>query len=229
MRSYLALTLAAIGTIAACSAAPEQATSNEAPQPDMPAAEGFRELFDGSSLEGWRLLAKTGEGYLVRDGALVCPPGGGGNLFFDEEFSDFVFDFEFRLENGSNNGLCIRCPLQDGDLAYDGIELQIIDNSSERYKDIQPWQKHGSLYHVFPAKTGALRPTGEWNQEQVTVQGSTVKVVVNGQTILDVDTATVTDPELLEKHPGLARRSGYIGFLGHNEPIEFRNIRIKRL
>ncbi len=61
------------------------------------------------------------------------------------------------------------------------------------------------------------------------MQGTTVKVVVNGQTILDVDTATVTDPEVLEKHPGLKRTAGYIGFLGHDEPIAFRNIRIKTL
>jgi hypothetical protein len=190
---------------------------------------GFTSLFDGKTLKGWKLIGKSGDGYLVQDGMIVCPPKGGGNLFYDKEFRDFVLRFEFQLEDGSNNGLAIRSPMQESNIAYDGIELQIIDNSSARYKDIQPWQKHGSLYHVFPAKEGALKKVGEWNEEEVTVKGTTVKVIVNGKIILDVDTATVKDPEVLKKHPGLKRTTGYIGFLGHNEPVKFRRIRIKEL
>lgn len=195
----------------------------------LAAEEGFTPLFDGATLDGWKLLNKTGEGYLVEEGKLVCPRKGGGNLFYDKEFSDFILRFGFKLEEGSNNGLCIRCPMQKESLAYDGSELQIIDNTAARYKDIKPWQRHGSLYNVFPAKTGYLKPVGEWNEEEVVVQGSTVKVILNGHTILDVDVTDVTDPETLKKHPGLQRRSGYIGFLGHDEPIQFRNIRIKEL
>ena len=155
--------------------------------------------------------------------------GGGGNLLSAAEYADFVLRFEFKLEDGSNNGLCIRCPLAWSDLAYSGTELQIIDNRSERYANIQPWQKHGSLYHVFPARTGYLKPAGEWNAQEVTAKGSKIKVVLNGETILDVDTHTVKDRRILAKHPGLNRKSGHIGFLGHNEPVAFRNIRIKRL
>ncbi len=191
--------------------------------------EGFESLFDGSTLDGWVLLGQHGEGYTVEDGKIVCSRGSGGNLLSAEEYSDFVLRFEFKLEDGSNNGLCVRCPLAWRSLAYDGNELQIIDNTSERYKDIKPWQKHGSLYHVAPAKTGALKPVGEWNAQEVTAQGSRIRVVLNGTTILDVDTAEVKDRALLARHPGLKRKSGHIGFLGHNEPIEFRNIRIKRL
>ncbi len=189
---------------------------------------GFHSLFDGESLDGWVLLGRTGDGYIARDGALVCPPGGGGNLLSASEYSDFVLRFEFKLEDGSNNGLCIRCPLAWGDLAYMGSELQIIDNRSERYKNIKPWQKHGSLYHVFPARTGYLKPTGEWNAQEVVAKGSKIKVILNGETILDVDTHTMKDRRILAKHPGLNRKSGHIGFLGHNEPVEFRNIRIKQ-
>ncbi|MCG6928471.1 MAG: DUF1080 domain-containing protein [Acidobacteria bacterium] len=188
--------------------------------------EGFVPLFDGKTLDGWVLKGKTGAGYEVEDGKIVLPPGGGGNLLTAQEYSDFVLRFEFRLFEGSNNGLGIRAPLEARDVAYDGIELQIIDNTAERYRDIKPWQKHGSLYHVFPARTGYLKPVGEWNEEEVTARGSRVKVVLNGATILDVDTAGMTDPEILAKHPGLNRPSGHLGFLGHNEPVEFRNIRI---
>ena len=190
---------------------------------------GFEPLFDGKSLDGWVLLGQTGEGYLTNDGVLSCPPGGGGNLFSSAEYSDFVLRFEFKLDEGSNNGLCIRCPLAWGSLAYVGTELQIIDNNAERYKDIKPWQKHGSLYHVFPANTGRLKPTGEWNSQEVVARGSKVMVILNGRVILDVDTHRVSDRQILARHPGLNRKTGHVGFLGHNEPIEFRNIRIKTL
>jgi hypothetical protein len=196
----------------------------------LPAAEeGFAPLFDGKTLHGWKLMGGHGAGYSVEDGKIVLPRGGGGNLLHEKEFSDFVLRFEFKLEEGSNNGLAIRSPMSASDMAYQGMELQIIDNNAARYKDIQPWQKHGSLYHVFPAKTGALKPAGEWNEQEVRVEGRKVTVILNGTTILDVNIDDVKDPEILGKHPGLQRKSGHIGFLGHNEPVEFRNIRIKEL
>lgn len=222
---YPTLALASLLLIGCGAEAPAPEVAEAAPEPTSE----FTPIFDGESLEGWNLLAGKGEGYRVEDGMLVCREGEGGNLFYDKELTNFVLRFDFRLVDGSNNGLCIRCPQQEGSLAYEGIELQIIDNSSERYAEIKPWQKHGSLYHVFPAETGALKPVGEWNTEEVTVDGTNVKVVVNGQTILDVDTSTVTDPEVLKEHPGLQRTSGVIGFLGHNEPIAFRNIELKEL
>ncbi len=195
----------------------------------LAAEEGFTPLFDGKTLNGWTLLGKTGEGYLVGDGKIVCPRKGGGNLFTDKEYADFIIRFEFKLEDDSNNGLAIRAPLQAGGIAYEGMELQIINNNGERYKNIEPWQKHGSLYHVFPAKTGYLKKSGEWNQQEVIVQGRQVKVILNGHTVLDANLDAVKDPEIIEKHPGLQRKSGHIGFLGHNEPIEFRHIQIKEL
>ena len=191
--------------------------------------EGFEPLFDGVSLDGWVLLGQHGDGYLVRDGKIVCPPGSGGNLLSASEYGDFVLRFEFKLESGSNNGLCIRCPLAWRRMAYDGNELQIIDNSAARYAQIKPWQKHGSLYDVAPAKTGALKPVGEWNSQEVTARGPRIRVVLNGKTILDVDTSKVRDHSTLARHPGLRRARGHVGFLGHNEPVEFRNIRIRPL
>ena len=190
---------------------------------------GFVSLFDGKTLTGWTLLGKTGGGYLVRDGKIVCPPQGGGNLLTEKEYADFVLRFEFRLESGSNSGLAIRSPMRAEGLAYEGMELQIIDNTAARYKDIKPWQKHGSLYHVFAAKTGHLKPLGDWNEQEVTVRQRRVKVVLNGHTILDAGLDSVSDPEVIAKHPGLNRKSGHLGFLGHNEPVQFRRIRIREL
>lgn len=193
---------------------------------------GFTPLFDGKTLNGWTLIGGRGEGYAVKDGILYCAKGGGGKLLTEKEYGDFVLRFEFRMPpEGSNNGLGIRAP-REGDAAYQGIELQILDEKaalSEKWGKLKETQYHGSVYDVLAAKKGAQKPAGEWNVQEVTAKGRRITVVLNGQTILDADLSTVTDPEVLKKHPGLARTSGHIGFLGHNDYIEFRNIRIKEL
>lgn len=196
------------------------------------AESGFTPLFDGKSLAGWTLVGGKGEGYAARDGVLSCAKDGGGKLLTDKEYSNFVLRFEFRMPaEGSNNGLGIRAP-REGDAAYQGIELQIIDEAaalSGKWGKLKDTQYHGSVYDVIAARRGAMKPAGQWNAQEVTVNGRQITVVLNGQTILDADLSTVTDPEVLKKHPGLLRTSGHIGFLGHNDFIEFRNIRIKEL
>jgi hypothetical protein len=190
---------------------------------------GFKPLFNGKDLTGWSLFKKSGSGYLVENGVLICPDDGGGNLLTNEEFSDFVFRFEFKLSPGGNNGVGIRAPMS-GDIAYSGMEIQILDHDHEKYKGwLKPAQRHGSIYDVFPAQADALKPAGQWNQEEITAKGSKIKIVLNGKTLLDADVSTVTDPEVLKKHPGLQRKTGRIGFLGHNSRVEFRNISVKRL
>ncbi len=190
---------------------------------------GFTSLFDGQSLDGWTLVGKHGEGYGVKDGVIYCAKGGGGNLLTKKEFEDFIFRFEFKLEAGSNNGVGIRAPL-DGDAAYMGMEIQILDDADKRYagwlKDVQ---RHGSIYGVIPAKTGAMKPVGEWNQEEITAKGRHITVKLNGKTIVDADLNSVTDPHLLAQHPGLLRQRGHIGFLGHNDYVEVRNLRVKEI
>src|SRR5262245_12107464 len=191
--------------------------------------EGFTSLFDGGTLNGWKLVDKRGDGYGVKNGAIYCAKGGGGRLYTEKEYADFVLRFEFKLEDGSNNGLGIRAPYE-GDPAYVAMELQILDDSSERYGGkLRPAQYHGSVYDVVPAKRGALKKAGEWNSQEVTALGRRIEVVLNGQTILETDLNEVTDPAALRKHPGLLRDRGHIGFLGHDDYVEFRNIRIKEL
>jgi hypothetical protein len=193
-----------------------------------PAEPGFVSLFNGKTLEGWTLMGQVGTGYVVKDGKIVCPKDGGGNLFNDKEYSNFILRFEFKLEPGGNNGVGIRAPLE-GDAAYVGMEIQILDNEDPRYKDLRPAQYHGSVYDVFPAKRGYLKKPGEWNYEEISAESRRISVTLNGTVILDVDLDSMKDPEVLKKHPGLARSSGHIGFLGHHEYMEFRNIRIKKL
>jgi hypothetical protein len=197
--------------------------------------EGFVALFNGKDFTGWRYGKagagenKAGKGYQVADGILFCTKGDGGNLFTEKEYGDFIFRFELKIEENGNNGVGIRAPLE-GDAAYVGMEVQILDDYGPQFKDkLQPWQYHGSIYDVFPAKRGALKPAGEWNAEEIYAKGRHIKVTLNSTVIVDANIDDVKDPEVLKKHPGLARTKGHIGFLGHGARVEFRNLRIKEL
>jgi hypothetical protein len=197
--------------------------------PAIIAAErGFTDLFNGKNLDGWTLVKPTGRGYVVENGVLVCPADGGGNLLTEKDYANFVLRFEFKMEPGGNNGIGIRAPLA-GDVAYSGMEIQILDHDHPKYKDIKPWQRHGSIYNLIPAKGEALKPAGEWNQEEIVADGKKITVKLNGVTITEGDLSTITDHEVLKKHPGALRTTGRIGFLGHGTRVEFRNIRVREL
>jgi hypothetical protein len=190
---------------------------------------GFRPLFDGKSLAGWKLVGARGAGYMVEDGMIVCPQGGGGRLMTEEEFGNFVLRFEYRIFAGGNNGINIRAPF-DGQPAYAGMEIQILDDDYEKYKArIRPEQHTGSVYDVIPARTGFTRPPGQWNDGEIMANGRQITVKLNGAIILDVNLNIVKEPKVLEKHPGLLRAAGHLGLLGHNERTEFRNLRVKPL
>jgi hypothetical protein len=188
---------------------------------------GFQSLFNGKDLSGWQ-GDKTG--YKVEDGKIASLPTGRGNLYTEEEYGDFAVRFDFRLEPGANNGLAVRAPLS-GDAASRGMEIQILDDTNPQYKGIQPYQAHGSVYGIAPAKRGHLNPVGEWNSEEVICRGRHVTVNLNGTTIVDVDLDEASTPHTIDKreHPGLKRDSGYIGFCGHGAKVEFANLRVKRL
>jgi hypothetical protein len=161
---------------------------------------------------------------------VVHPERGGGNLYTEREYSDFVLRFEFKLTPAANNGLGVRAPLE-GDAAYVGMELQILEDGSPVYWGLKPYQYHGSIYGVVPARRGVLRPVGEWNTEEVTARGRRITVAVNGAVIVDADIDAAAAGGTMDgrDHPGLARTSGHIGFLGHGSIVQFRNIRIKEM
>jgi HEAT repeat protein len=195
------------------------------------AKEGFVPMFNGIDMSGWVGNLKD---YFAKDGQIVCDPakGGHGNIYTDKEYSDFIMRFDFQLTPAANNGLGIRAPL-NGDAAYGGMELQILDNEADVYKNLQPYQYHGSVYGVIPAKRGFQKPTGEWNTQEVVANGSHITVTLNGTVILDGDIAEAsknfTETADHKNHPGLSNKKGYIGFLGHGSPLAFRNLRIKDL
>lgn len=189
---------------------------------------GFVSLFDGKTLDGWQLVGQRGPGYVAEDGVLVCPKEGGGNLFSKKEYDNFILRFEYWLEPGGNNGIGLRSPLE-GTAAYVGMESQILDDDAPQYANLLPGQYHGSIYKVLPAKRGAPKKAGEWNTEEIVCDGRHIKVTVNDKVIVDGNLDDVTDPEILKEHPGIQRKSGHVGFLGHGTLVKFRNIRIKPL
>jgi putative heme-binding domain-containing protein len=187
---------------------------------------GFTSLFNGTDLTGWQGAV---ENYEVVEGAIRCKDGHGGVLHTQDEYGDFQVRLEFKLPPAGNNGLAIRYP-GEGDPAYVGMcELQVLDTEHPGYAGLDPRQAHGSAYGMVPAARGYHRPTGEWNYQEVTVRGSTIKVELNGSVILDADLSTVTEFLGNSPHPGKDRPQGYFGFAGHSDPVEFRNIEIKRL
>lgn len=189
-------------------------------------AKGLSPIFDGKTLQGW---AGPVDNYEVVDGAIRCKPKTGGTIYHTKELADFVARVEFRLPPGGNNGLAIRYP-GSGDAAYQGMaELQILDDTSPKYATIDARQFNGSAYGMVAARRGFLRPVGQWNSEQVTVKGSRIKVELNGSVILDADLSTVHDYLAKSPHPGKERTSGFFGFAGHGDPVEFRNIAVKPL
>ena len=176
---------------------------------------GFTSIFNGKDLSGW-----TGavEEYEIVDGAIICKKGKGGNLFTEEEYEDFAVRLEIKLPPGGNNGLAIRYS-GTGTPSGSGLcELQVIDNTAEKYAKLKDYQYHGSAYSQVPAQRGFLRPVGEWNYQEVTVQGNHVKVELNGTVILDTD---------LPKRANITK--GHFGFAGHSDPVQFRNVAIKKL
>ncbi len=187
---------------------------------------GFQSVFNGKDWTGW---GGPVENYEIVDGAIRCKPKSGGTIYTKESYADFVVRFEFKLPPAGNNGLAIRYP-GEGDTAYVGMtELQVLDTDAPAYAKLDPRQAHGSAYGMAAAARGYQRPVGQWNYQEVTVRGSTIVVELNGTRILDADLSKVTSFLEDKAHPGKDRTEGHFGFAGHRDPVEFRNVRIKRL
>ncbi len=197
----------------------------------------FASVFNGKDLTGW---AGETENYMVENGAVTCKPGKGGTIFTDGQYGDFAVRLEFTLPPGGNNGLAIRYPGEGHGTWGSFCELQVLDDGHPKYNDpkadkyynLNPRQAHASVYARVPAHRGYLRPTGEWNFQESTIVGHTVKVELNGVVTLETDVSKV-DPATfmypLDKFPGCDVMKGHFGFNGHNDPVQFRAIRIKKL
>jgi len=193
--------------------------------------EGFVSLFDGKTLDGWQGATEV---FAVEQGLLVCRKHGrdddrtNQNLFTTKQYGDFVLRFEFKLEPSANNGIAVRSPLE-GRPSRDGLEIQVLDDSADRYKNLQPHQYHGSIYLLAPAKRGHLKPVGQWNKEEILFNGRDAKITLNGEVIVDVNLDRLDYKKYLDVSKGRTRQRGYIGLCGHSSRVQFRGIRIKEL
>ena len=218
------------------------------PDPSCPDAQplepGYERLFNGKDLDGW--IGATNL-YYAENGELVFKEGekNFGNLFYHKKFANFNVRFQFKLVPNGNNGFAFRAgdetigggALIGGntaitDAGYNGMEIQILDDTGSLKQKNKAWQYCGSIYGVCAAQKGHLRPVGEWNDYDITADGDCITVVLNGVTILstsikDLDTKGGTPDG--KAHPGLHNKTGYLGFLGHTMPVRMRNIRIKEL
>ncbi len=189
---------------------------------------GFQSIFNGKDFTGWAGPLDCCE---IIGEAIVWRHDKGGTIYTQGEYTNFVVRLEFKLPPGGNNGLAIRYP-GEGNTAYDGMcECQVLDDNYEKAtgEKIDPRQAHGSAYGMVAAKRGFQRPIGQWNYEEVTVMGQNIKVELNGTMILDADLSKVTEFMHNRAHLGKDRISGHFGFAGHDDPVAFRNISIKRL
>lgn len=197
------------------------------------AAEGFQPIFNGTSLDGWIGLNGDTSSYYVRDGMLICKADGHVHIYTAKEYANFILRLQIKLDPGGNNGVGIRTQVSDAPHLY-GMEIQVLDDAY--YADGDPfelkdYQHHGSIYGVVPAKTGHLKPTGEWNDEEIVCDGRHVKVTLNGVVIVDADLDQVV-PVDGQEHPGLKFERGHIGLHAHGNygaEVFFRNLRLKEL
>jgi len=182
------------------------------------AEQGFVSLFDGKTLDGWE-GAPPGC-YVAEHGMLVCTRRHSKMLFTTKDYADFVFRFEFRQQprTPGNNGIALRSPL-----GCKIIEIQMYNDHHPSAKKLKPYQLHGSIYGVVPAKTGHLKQPGEWNSQEIFVQARRIRVTLNGAVIAEADMAKVAGGKRFR------RAKGRIAFCGHHNRIEFRNLRIKEL
>ncbi len=197
------------------------------------AKEGFVPIFDGKSLDGWVGLKGSTDSYYVKDGMLICKKKGREHIFTKEKFANFILRLQIKMDPGGNNGIGLRTQKHKSPHLF-GMESQVLEDAY--YADGDPiklldYQHHGSIYGVVPAKTGHLKPAGQWNDEEIICNGSRVKVILNGTVIIDADLDKVK-PLDGKDHPGLKYKKGRISLHAHGNygaEVFFRNIRVKKL
>lgn len=182
---------------------------------------GFQPLFNGRDLSGWTVLDGKLDQWGAEQGILFVKGGGGGWLMTEDVYADFELRLDYHLPHSGNSGVALRAPLK-GDPAYEGMEIQLIDDVN--WKDLRPAQHTGSIYDVVPPLRQPARP-GEWNQMRIVARGRRVVVEVNGALVVDADLDQFKD--LKDKHPGLLRDSGHLGLQSHDGRFDFRNLYIK--
>ncbi|MCG3128683.1 MAG: hypothetical protein CHACPFDD_03573 [Phycisphaerae bacterium] len=187
--------------------------------------EGFVPLFNGKDLAGWTVVGQKKDAFQVEaDGVLSCTGGGGGWLRTNDEYKDFVLKLDYKISPSGNSGVFVRAT-KDGDPAFTGMEVQIMDDAG---KDASP-QGNGALYdEVAPAKNMS-KPAGEWNSYEIMCFGNELRVALNGEQLYHINLDTNADKHHKREKLSMRAATGFIGLQDHGNPVWFRNIRIKPL
>ncbi len=214
-------------------------------------ADGWMLLFNGETFEGWRGYGKETfpAAWEIVDGTLHIQGSGrgeagaeeGGDIIYDQKFSNFHLKVDWKVSNGGNSGIFY---LGQESPEYDFIwktapEYQLLDN--ERHPDAMLGEngnrQSGSLYDIYPAEPQNANPAGEWNSAEIIVYNGTVVHKQNGETVVEYhlwtpkwyeDVADSKFPELNEEWAEVAKE-GYIGMQDHGDDVWFRNIKLKKL
>ncbi len=185
---------------------------------------GWKPLFD-SDLSNAVFKSNS---WVVEDGQLIRK--GGGDIWTDAKYSNFVLDFEFKLDKGTNSGIFLRAA-EHSWLPW--VEVQLEDSYGK------PVSKHicGGIFDIKEPSVNAVKPVGQWNRMTITAMDSKIHVILNHQLTLNIDLEKWTEPH---KNPDGTKnkfdiaykdlpRKGWISFQDHGQNVWFRNIRIKEL
>ena len=185
-------------------------------------AAGFVSMFNGKDLTGWQT---TGNWIVEADGSIALHPREGEKgwqrwtayLATEKKYRDFVLDLEFKFEPTGNSGVFMRI----GDLGEPvktGFEVQILDT----YGLEKPGHHDcGGIVRCIGPTKNMVKPAGEWNRYTITVKGRQVKVVFNGEQVIDVN----LDDSEMKSRPN----EGFIAFQDEAKRVAYRNVRIKEL
>lgn len=221
-----------------------QDTVNHNALTDEEKASGWKLLFDGQSTANWRGYKKDAfpsQGWTVRDGALIVEKGGGGgDIVTVDEFGDFEFSIEWKVNSGGggwgNSGVIYRCDENHDYPWQTGLEMQILDNAGHA-DGKEPKTAAGSLYAIFAGDPNldVVRPAGQWNESRIVVRGTKVEHHLNGFKILGCD---LTSPEYAQaraaskwvNHPHMGTlKRGHIALQDHGDEVAFRAIKVRSL
>jgi len=183
---------------------------------------GFVPMFNGKDLTGWQT---TGNWIVEKDGTVALKPRPGEQgwkrydayLTTQRKYRDFVLDLEFKFGRGGNSGVFLRVADPKNQVSS-GFEVQILDTHGK--KNPGAHDCGGVIGTAAPSKN-MVKPAGQWNRYTITCKGSKLKVVLNGEQIIDLDLSKT----------GLKNRppAGYIGFQDEAKRVWYRNVRIKEL
>ena len=207
--------------------------------------EGWRLLFDGKTTNGWRRYNGEGIGnnWTVENGTLALNGTkeegkfvDGGYIMTEQEFENYELQLEWKISEGGNSGVIYHVK---EDKKYKnpwetGPELQILDN--ERHGDAQiVTHRAGDLYDLIACNMVTTKPAGEWNHIRLIVRGDHIEHWQNGHKVVSYvigspEWQTLVADSKWKSHPDYgSTRKGHIALQDHDNPVWFRNIKIKRM